>query len=118
MALTQGTVKALKPKSKPYTASDGGGLFLRIHPTGRLMRYYQFMFNKKRVRMNIGTYPEFTLAEARDAQNGFARGVVRGINPKAAIEPGAEETEMLLRPFAERFYRDVMEPEVKRPEQF
>jgi len=79
MALTQGAIKALKPKSKTYTAAD----------------------------------PEFTLAEARDARNGLARDVVRGINPKAAIEPELDEADLLLRPFAERYYREVVEVEMK-----
>ena len=91
MSLTQARIKTLKPKSKTYTAADTGGLFLRIHPTGRLMWYYQFTFNKKRVRMNIGTYPEFTLAEARDARNGLAREVVRAINPKAEKQEAQRE---------------------------
>jgi hypothetical protein len=34
MKLTDVKIKRLKPGSKPYTASDGGGLFLWVTPSG------------------------------------------------------------------------------------
>ena len=45
-------VEKAKPKDKTYTMADGGGLFLRIYPTGKKVFYFQYLFNKKRKRFN------------------------------------------------------------------
>lgn len=100
------SIKALKPRNQSYQVTDGHGLFLRVHPTGRLMCFYQYSFQKKRYRHNIGTFPEFSLAEARELRGNLAYDIAHGTNPKAAPEPVGEN--LLLRDLADRYYNDVV----------
>ena len=65
--LTNTEVKQAKPKDKVYSLSDGGGLQLRIKPTGSklwLLDYYR-PFTKKRTSLSLGAYPDVSLANAR-----------------------------------------------------
>ena len=60
------TIKAAKPKEKQYTLRDGNGLFLLIHPNGS--KYFQLRttLHGKSKLIQIGTYPESSLSEARE----------------------------------------------------
>jgi hypothetical protein len=65
--LTDAQVKNAKPKTKPYKLSDGGGLYLEVMPTGsKLWRMKFKRANGKESRLAFGSYPEISLAEARD----------------------------------------------------
>lgn len=64
MNLTDRAVKNLKPAEKDAFVSDGGGLYLRVRPTGTKT----FLFKSQRGKtrwVTLGQYPELTLAEAR-----------------------------------------------------
>src|SRR5919106_2346267 len=37
MALTDTALKALKPRGKPYTVTDGRGLYVEVFPTGGIV---------------------------------------------------------------------------------
>ena len=60
------TIKAAKPKEKQYTLRDGNGLFLLVHPNGS--KYFQLRttLHGKSKLIQIGTYPESSLSEARE----------------------------------------------------
>ena len=65
--LSSTEVKNAKPKEKEYTLRDGGGLYLRITPTGSriwLFDYYR-PITKKRTNMAFGPYPEVSLGKVR-----------------------------------------------------
>ena len=82
--LTNTQVKQAKPKEKEYNLSDGDGLMLRIKPTGSklwLFNYYR-PFIKKRANISFGTYPETTLAEAREKRTAARKLLVNDIDPK------------------------------------
>ena len=60
-------VKNAKPKEKEYNLFDGQGLKLRVLPSGSKqwqLNYYR-PINKKRANLNLGRYPEVSLAQAR-----------------------------------------------------
>ena len=64
------TIKAAKPRAKEYTLRDGNGLFLLVHPNGS--KYFQLRttLNSKPKKVQLGVYPDLTLASARiDAMN-------------------------------------------------
>lgn len=65
-ALDDLTIKAAKPKEKPYTLRDGGGLFLLIHPNGS--KYFQLRttLHGKPKLIQLGSYPVLSLSAARD----------------------------------------------------
>lgn len=64
--LTDAQVKNAKPKEKPYTLADGGGMYLEIMPTGsKIWRMSYRQPNGKNTRLTFGAYPEVSLMDAR-----------------------------------------------------
>lgn len=64
--LTDIQVKNAKPKDKPYTLADGGGMYLEIAPTGsKIWRMSYRQPNGKNTRLTFGAYPDVTLLAAR-----------------------------------------------------
>ena len=84
MALTNTQIKNAKPKDKQYKLSDQGGLSLIVRPTGSKAWKYDYRLNSKRLTHTIGTYPETSLAEAREAHIAARRLVKTGTNPTSA----------------------------------
>lgn len=69
--LTATEINAAKPREKEYTLRDGDGLFLRITKNGSkiwLFDYYR-PISKKRTNMGFGTYPDLSLAAARQKRD-------------------------------------------------
>ena len=77
-------LRNLKPSDDEQVTGDGGGLWIRVLPKnkgGAINFYYRFEFGGKERRYNCGTYPETTLAQARERRNS-ARNLVRsGVDP-------------------------------------
>jgi integrase len=83
--LTDTQVKNAKPKDKPYKLADGGGLYLEVMPTGsRLWRMKIRQASGKEGRLAFGSYPEVTLAEAREKREVARRQKANGIDPAQA----------------------------------
>lgn len=82
--LTDKHLRRLDPTDEEQVIGDGGGLWIRVLPThkgGAINFYYRFEFGGKERRYNCGTYPETTLAQARERRNA-ARNLVRsGVDP-------------------------------------
>ncbi len=88
--LTDVTIKNLKPKSKPYRETDGGGLYLWVTPAGG--RYWRYRYERggREQLMSLGEYPAVKLREARDRRDEARRIIHAGGDPKApvaAVEP-------------------------------
>ncbi|WP_413615123.1 integrase arm-type DNA-binding domain-containing protein [Halomonas cupida] len=82
MPLTIRKIETTKPGSKEIALSDGMGLELRISPKGQKgwrLRYTRP--NGKRNMMSLGTYPEVSLAEAREKRTDARRLLAKGIDP-------------------------------------
>jgi hypothetical protein len=80
--LTDTAVKNAKPKDKTYTLGDGGGMYLEVTPTGaKFWRMAYRQPNGKNNRLTFGTYPEVTLAVARERRLAARRLLDRGIDP-------------------------------------
>lgn len=60
------TIKAAKPREKEYTLRDGNGLFLLIHTNGGKYFHLRTTLHGKPKKIQLGTYPELSLSEARD----------------------------------------------------
>lgn len=83
MALTHLKVERSGPRKKLYEEGDGGGLYLRVHPTGNKSWLFRYVFGGERRRMTLGSYPSMSLAEAREAHGKALADVKRGIDPGA-----------------------------------
>ena len=67
--LTELGVRKAKPSSKPKKLSDGGGLFLLLHPSGSKYWRMKYRFMGKEKLLAIGVWPEVSLIEAREKRN-------------------------------------------------
>lgn len=65
--LNDKAIKAAKPQAKPYSLTDGAGLFLEVLPTGAKVWRFAYMANGKRGKVTIGSYPIVGIKAARDA---------------------------------------------------
>ncbi len=84
MLLSNQACKQATPRGKAYKLSDGGGLHLLITPAGGKYWRCDYRFAGKRQTAALGTYPEVSLAEARDRRQDLRRKLDSGINPAAA----------------------------------
>lgn len=82
-SLTVSEVKGAKSTGKPYSLYDGFGLVLYVSAVGgKVWRYrYSHPVTKKRQTFTIGSFPEFTLSEAREKRDELKRLLVRGFDP-------------------------------------
>lgn len=84
--LTAVQVKTAKPKDKVYRLSDGGNLYFCVRPNNS--RSWQFRYKRpaqdKVTYLSFGTYPDMTLAEARDKALEARRMISEGIDPQLA----------------------------------
>ena len=82
--LTDKKIKSITSTGKEQTLSDGGGLQLRVLPSGT--KSWQFKFKNpvsgKFNRMPLGLYPALSLANARIRALECQEQLVQGINPK------------------------------------
>jgi integrase len=81
--LTDTTIRNAKPSIKPYKRFDAGGLYLIVNPTGRKWWRFKYRFAGKHQLLSLGTYPEVSLKEARDARDEKRKLVAAGIDPSA-----------------------------------
>ena len=96
MPLTDTAIRKTKPGDAPTKLRDGGGLYLLLRPDGaRWWRYdYRRPVTAKRNTLSLGTYPDTSLAAARErhaaARALLAAGVDPGEQRKAERAAGAE----------------------------
>ena len=76
-------VEVAKAKG-PAVLHDGGGLYLRVSPTGSKSWVFRFQLDGKRRDMGLGPYPEISLAEARGRATEHRKHRHDGIDPLEA----------------------------------
>ncbi len=84
MPLTVIKVKNAKPQGRPLKLSDAGGLYLLVLPAGGKYWRLKYRFQGKEKVLALGTFPEVSLAEARDRRDGARRQLKSGIDPSEA----------------------------------
>jgi len=65
MKLSATAVRNLKPKDKPYKKYDELGLFIIVKPNGSKLWRFKYKYLGKEKTLCIGSYSDYTLAEAR-----------------------------------------------------
>lgn len=89
MSLTKRAIKAAKPKRKEYTLWDDAprGLGLRVTPNGSAaFIVLRRLKGQKLIKRTIGTYPEWSLKDAREEAGKLLRKITKGVDPKAEEE--------------------------------
>jgi integrase len=69
MSLTNITIINAKPKDKAYKLSDEKGLYLFVQPSGGKLFRYDYRFLNKRKTLALGSYPDVSLAQAREKRD-------------------------------------------------
>ena len=82
--LTELGLRKAKPSSKPKKFSDGGGLFLLLHPSGSKYWRMKYRFIGKEKLLAFGVWPEVSLTEARKKRNEAKQLLKSGKDPSAA----------------------------------
>ena len=80
--LTARAVTQAKPKPKPYSLSDGGGMYLLVNATAKYWRY-DYRFAGKRKTLALGVYPATSLKQAREKHQRARENLANGIDPSA-----------------------------------
>lgn len=95
MPLTDLVVKSAKPKDKQYRLPDGKGLNILVHPNGS--KYWQLRYrhplSQKGRLLQLGIYPEMTLAAAREKAREARLSIKDGIDPIEAKKEARREKE-------------------------
>jgi len=79
--LTATEVKQAKPAEKAIKLTDGGGMYLLVHPKGAKYWRYDYRFSGKRKTLALGVYPEVSLKEAREKHQDARKELSKGIDP-------------------------------------
>ncbi len=99
MPLTNLQIQSTKPAAKPQKLFDEKGLYLLIQPSGGKWWRFKYRFNGKERLLALGTYPEISLATARELRDEARAQVAREVDPselkktrKAARVQAAQNT--------------------------
>jgi len=81
MPLNDTAIRKAKPSAKPVRMFDTGGLYLEISPAGGKWWRLKYRYTDKEKRISLGTYPDTTLAKAREKRDEARRLLADGIDP-------------------------------------
>jgi integrase len=81
MALSDTQVRGVKPSSKPFRLTDGGGLYLEVSPAGGKLWRLRYRFNGKGKLLALGKYPDVGLKEARERRDEAKKLLANGQDP-------------------------------------
>lgn len=97
MPLSEAKVRTTKPQEKEYKIFDGDGLYLLVTPKGGKLWRFKYRYDKHEKKLTLGTYPEISLAEARERRDKARKQLAQGIDPgahrKAQKQAETAETE-------------------------
>lgn len=103
MPLTDVAIRKAAPRAKPYKLADRGGLYLLINPNGSKWWRWDYRFAGKRKTLSMGTYPETTLAEAREKHAADRKLLARGGDPSADRQDAKRERIVSQQAIADTF---------------
>lgn len=121
MPLTDTAIRAVKPLDKPQKLFDGNGLFLFVAPSGTKSWRVKYHFQGREKLLTLGTYPQLSLKEAREACIAAKKQLSGGVDPSAEKKLRAKSLQTTFEAVArewhsnqvaiwtENYARDVME---------
>ncbi|WP_313217814.1 integrase arm-type DNA-binding domain-containing protein [Stenotrophomonas sp.] len=81
MPLSDAAIRRVKATDKQQKLSDGGGLFLLVHPNGSRYWRWKYCVNGKEKLLGMGIYPDVSLAKARESREDARRLLASGVDP-------------------------------------
>ena len=115
MALTDTAVRQAKATGKAYTLGDLDGLSLAVSPRGGKSWHFRYYWGGRQKGMSLGTYPEVSLREARQARDEARALLAQGGNPhthrkqkRQAVRTACEHTfEAVFQQWSEHHGREI-----------
>lgn len=80
-----------KPKDKPYSLTDGGGLHIEVLVSGSKVWRYKYHRDGKREKVTIGPYPAVGIKAARDRHEELRELLHKGESPAKTKQADAVE---------------------------
>ncbi len=81
MPLTDTAVRNAKPGPKPIRMFDERGLYLEVAPSGGKWWRFRYRFGGKHKLLSMGTYPDISLAKARERREDARKLLANTIDP-------------------------------------
>ncbi len=91
--LTDAAIRNASVPAKPTKLSDGRGLYLLCAPSGGRWWRFKYRYEGKEKLLSLGTYPEVSLAKARDAREEARRQLASGVDPSSARQEAKRRKE-------------------------
>lgn len=79
--LSDAAIRAAKPSEKAYKLAAGGGLYVEVSRTGSKLWRWKYRLLGKENRAALGSYPELSLRDAREAAEAARKLVAQGVHP-------------------------------------
>ncbi len=109
MPLTDTAIRGAKPTDKAQKLFDGNGLFLFIPPKGVKSWRLKYRFQGREKLLTLGTYPQLSLKEAREACNDAKKRLSGGIDPSAEKKVKARSAQISFE-FVAREWHENQKP--------
>jgi integrase len=90
------------PHEREKKHGDGGGLYLLQRPSGAPMWRFKYRYAGTDKKLALGTYPDVSLAEAREARDAARKLVAQGLDP-VDVRRVARDAERGPKPGAQTF---------------
>lgn len=81
MPLTDTAIRKAKVGAKPARIFDGGGLYLQVSPAGAKLWRFKYRFDRKEKLLAFGSYPDVSLASARQRRDDARKLLASGTDP-------------------------------------
>lgn len=81
MALTDIAIRNVKARPKPYKMADALGLLLLVQPSGGKLWRLKYRVEGREKKLGFGTYPEFSLSDARLRRDDAREMIAEGKDP-------------------------------------
>jgi hypothetical protein len=95
MPLTATAIRNAKPAETTQRLFDGLGLYLEISPAGGRWWRFKYRFGGKEKRLSLGTFPDTSLAAARENRDAARKLLAKRIDPSAQRK--ADKRDAVLR---------------------
>lgn len=91
MQFTDKFIKNLKPGEKMQDVRESRGFGIRILPSGQKTWFFRYTFDGRKKYLNLGHYPEISLADAREKHGEAVKLIKHGKDPSAIEQEKKEQ---------------------------
>lgn len=108
MALTVTAINTAKSRDKPYKLTDGLGLYLLVTAKGARLWRMNYSFHGKQKTLSFGSYPDVSLATAREKRSAARENLADGRDPievrKAKVREERAKAEETFKAIADEWF--------------